>query len=154
MRIDPTTKRQKETTYQVVMDALAISTCYLAFLIMAKVPNIYMHQFSHTFYKHGSSYRFNIDNKKFVVTMEEFKDILNINPIIEEVRKTTTSLKPVGNSGDKDDDDEEGTKVASDDDDEENSDDDEGGNDDNIKDDDDDDSDENVDDDDEMTKKI
>ncbi|GKF17711.1 hypothetical protein Tco_0062629 [Tanacetum coccineum] len=32
MRIDPT-KTQKEPTYQVVLDALALTTCYLAFLI-------------------------------------------------------------------------------------------------------------------------
>nr|GEU35548.1 hypothetical protein [Tanacetum cinerariifolium] len=76
-------KRQKETRYQVVLDALAISTCSLAFLIMAEVPVIYMHQFWHTFSKHGSSYRFKIDNKKFIMIMEEFGDILNMCPRIE-----------------------------------------------------------------------
>ncbi|GJZ69385.1 hypothetical protein Tco_0632935 [Tanacetum coccineum] len=37
MRIDPE-KTQKEPTYQVVLDALALTTCYPAFLITASVP--------------------------------------------------------------------------------------------------------------------
>ncbi|GJS83430.1 hypothetical protein Tco_0749971 [Tanacetum coccineum] len=41
-RID-LTKTQKEPTYQVVLDALALTTCYPAFLITADVPEIYMH---------------------------------------------------------------------------------------------------------------
>ncbi|GKE12569.1 hypothetical protein Tco_1416120 [Tanacetum coccineum] len=36
MRIDPT-KTQKEQTYQVVLDALVLTTCYPAFLITADV---------------------------------------------------------------------------------------------------------------------
>nr|GEU36742.1 hypothetical protein [Tanacetum cinerariifolium] len=159
MRIDPMMKRQKETRYQVVLDALAISTCYPAFLIMAEVPVIYMHQFWHTFSKHGSSYRFKIDNKKFIMIMEEFRDILNMCPRIEGQEffdpsyeeEALSFIRHLGHTGeikDKDDDDEEGTKVASDDDHKEISDDNEGGDDDNVKDDDD--SDENVDDDDEM----
>ncbi|GKD80448.1 hypothetical protein Tco_1347287 [Tanacetum coccineum] len=43
MRIDPNMK-PKEPTYQVVLDALALTTCYPAFLITAEVPIIYMHQ--------------------------------------------------------------------------------------------------------------
>ncbi|GKA17027.1 hypothetical protein Tco_0696864 [Tanacetum coccineum] len=41
MRIDPT-KTQKEPTYQVFLVALALTTCYHAFLITADVPEIYM----------------------------------------------------------------------------------------------------------------
>ncbi|GJW71507.1 hypothetical protein Tco_0128424, partial [Tanacetum coccineum] len=44
MRIDPP-KNQKEPTYQVVLDTLALTNCYLAFLITASVPVIYMQQF-------------------------------------------------------------------------------------------------------------
>ncbi|GJV87790.1 hypothetical protein Tco_1531728 [Tanacetum coccineum] len=43
MRINPGIK-PKEPTYQVVLDALALTTCYPAFLITAEVPVIYMHQ--------------------------------------------------------------------------------------------------------------
>ncbi|GJU95179.1 hypothetical protein Tco_1319935 [Tanacetum coccineum] len=54
MRIDPK-KTQKEPTYQVVLDVLALTTCYLAFLITAEVPKIYMHQFWFTVNKKDSS---------------------------------------------------------------------------------------------------
>ncbi|GKB11171.1 hypothetical protein Tco_0845094 [Tanacetum coccineum] len=43
MRINPEMK-PNEPTYQVVLDALALTTCYPAFLITAEVPVIYMHQ--------------------------------------------------------------------------------------------------------------
>ncbi|GJS62058.1 hypothetical protein Tco_0656842 [Tanacetum coccineum] len=76
-------KRPKETTYQVVLDALTLSTCYQAFLITAEVPIIYMHQFWDTVHKRGSSYRFNIDNQKFAIDLEVFRDILGFCPRIE-----------------------------------------------------------------------
>ncbi|GJX13845.1 retrovirus-related pol polyprotein from transposon TNT 1-94 [Tanacetum coccineum] len=77
MKINPGMK-PKEPTYQVVLDALALTTCYLAFLITAEVPVIYMHQFWDTVDKHKASYRFKIDNKRFFVNVEVFRDILNI----------------------------------------------------------------------------
>ncbi|GKE27740.1 hypothetical protein Tco_1443124, partial [Tanacetum coccineum] len=39
LRINPT-KTQKEPTYQVILDALALTTCYHAFLITEDVPYI------------------------------------------------------------------------------------------------------------------
>ncbi|GKD68059.1 hypothetical protein Tco_1322149 [Tanacetum coccineum] len=60
MRIDPE-KTQKDLTYQVVLDALALTTCYPSFLIIASIPVIYMQQFWATINKHDSSYRFKID---------------------------------------------------------------------------------------------
>nr|GEZ59486.1 hypothetical protein [Tanacetum cinerariifolium] len=42
MRINPA-KTQKEPTYQVVLDALALTTCYQAFLITVDVSKIYMY---------------------------------------------------------------------------------------------------------------
>ncbi|GJS52364.1 hypothetical protein Tco_0625726 [Tanacetum coccineum] len=80
-RINPGMK-PKESTYQVVLDALALTTCYHAFLITAKVPVIYMHQFWATVDKHKASYRFKIDNKKFSVNVEVFREIINICPRI------------------------------------------------------------------------
>ncbi|GJR16798.1 hypothetical protein Tco_0965325 [Tanacetum coccineum] len=56
IRINPGMK-PKEPTYQVVLDALALTTCYPAFLIIAE-----------------------IDNKRFSVNVEVFRDILNICP--------------------------------------------------------------------------
>ncbi|GJV33851.1 retrovirus-related pol polyprotein from transposon TNT 1-94 [Tanacetum coccineum] len=83
MRIDPKMKRPKETTYQVVLDALTLTTCYPAFLITVDVPTIYMHQFWDTVYKHDSSYQFKIDNQKFAIDLEVFREILDICPRIE-----------------------------------------------------------------------
>nr|GEW69015.1 hypothetical protein [Tanacetum cinerariifolium] len=77
MRINLGMKPQ-EPTYQVVLDALALTTCYPAFLVTAEVPIVYMHQFWATVMKHMSSYRFKIDNKKFYVNVKVFRDILNI----------------------------------------------------------------------------
>ncbi|GKC34339.1 hypothetical protein Tco_1046723, partial [Tanacetum coccineum] len=70
--------KTKEPTYQVVLDALALTTCYPAFLITAEVPVIYMHQFWATIDKHKESYRFKIKNKRFYMNVEVFRDILNI----------------------------------------------------------------------------
>ncbi|GJU21633.1 hypothetical protein Tco_1154975 [Tanacetum coccineum] len=74
--------KPKEHTYQVVLDALALTTCYLAFLITAEVPVIHMHQFWATVNKHKASYRFKVDNKRFFVNVEVFREILNICPKI------------------------------------------------------------------------
>ncbi|GKE48393.1 hypothetical protein Tco_1479651 [Tanacetum coccineum] len=77
MSINPGMK-PKEPTYQVVLDSLALTTCYPAFLITAEVPVIYMHQFWATVNKHNASYQFKIDNKRFFVNVEVFKEILYI----------------------------------------------------------------------------
>ncbi|GJX39785.1 hypothetical protein Tco_0253088 [Tanacetum coccineum] len=50
-------KIQRETTFQVVLDALALTPCYFAFLITADVPEVYMHQFWDSVYKHDTFYR-------------------------------------------------------------------------------------------------
>nr|GFC92579.1 hypothetical protein [Tanacetum cinerariifolium] len=43
-RINPR-KILREPTFQVILDALALTPCYSAFLITADVPEVYMHQF-------------------------------------------------------------------------------------------------------------
>ncbi|GKD26992.1 hypothetical protein Tco_1233206 [Tanacetum coccineum] len=74
-------KTQKEPTYQVVLDALALTTCYPAFLITADVPEIYMHQFWFTINKKDSTaYRFKIDKKRYRIDMEVFREIFLICP--------------------------------------------------------------------------
>ncbi|GJX56882.1 hypothetical protein Tco_0286779 [Tanacetum coccineum] len=75
--------KPKEPTYQVALDELALTTCYPAFFITAEVLVIYMHQFWATVNKHKTSYLFKIDNKKFYVNVEVFRDILNICPRIQ-----------------------------------------------------------------------
>ncbi|GJU73328.1 hypothetical protein Tco_1264733 [Tanacetum coccineum] len=81
MRIKPI-KTPKEPTYQVVLDSLALSPLYPAFLITAEVPEIYMHQLWHTItkIKNSSSYKFKADKKKCTIDVEVFHDILQICP--------------------------------------------------------------------------
>ncbi|GKE75497.1 hypothetical protein Tco_1537538, partial [Tanacetum coccineum] len=74
--------KPNEPTYHVALDELALTTCYPAFLIISEVSIIYMHQFWATVTKHKSSYRFKIDNKKFYMNVEVFRDILNLCPRI------------------------------------------------------------------------
>ncbi|GJT28434.1 retrovirus-related pol polyprotein from transposon TNT 1-94 [Tanacetum coccineum] len=71
----------REPTFQVVLDAITLTSCYLAFLITADVPEVYMHQFWNFVYKHDTFYRFKIDKKKrFKLTLEVFRDIFQIFP--------------------------------------------------------------------------
>nr|GEU95486.1 probable receptor-like protein kinase At4g39110 [Tanacetum cinerariifolium]GEV96620.1 probable receptor-like protein kinase At4g39110 [Tanacetum cinerariifolium] len=70
--------KPKEPTYQVVLDALSLTTCYHAFLITDDVSVIYMHQLWATIIKHKSSYQFKIDKKIFSVNIKVLREILNI----------------------------------------------------------------------------
>ncbi|GKC97419.1 hypothetical protein Tco_1167694 [Tanacetum coccineum] len=65
-------KPQRKTTYQVTLDALKLSPCYPAFLITAKVPKVYMHQFWNTIkkIKDTDAYQFKLDKKKFRIDTE------------------------------------------------------------------------------------
>ncbi|GKC44719.1 hypothetical protein Tco_1062441, partial [Tanacetum coccineum] len=109
MRIDPT-KTQKEPTYQVVLDSLALSLLYPAFLITAKVLEIYMHQFWHTItkIKNSSSYKFKLDKKKCTINVEFFWDILQIYPRLlnqefdasPSDEEMVTFIKELGHKGD------------------------------------------------------
>ncbi|GJX33136.1 hypothetical protein Tco_0242991 [Tanacetum coccineum] len=77
-------KIQREPTFQVVLDALALTPCYSAFLITADVPEVYMHQFWDSVYKHDTFYRFKMDKRKrFKLTLEIFRDIFKICPRVQ-----------------------------------------------------------------------
>nr|GEU89815.1 hypothetical protein [Tanacetum cinerariifolium] len=83
--IIPRGLKQKKETFQVALDALVLTRCYPAFVITIDVPEVYMHQFWNSVYKHHDFYRFKIDKKKrFKLTLEVFRDILQICPIIED----------------------------------------------------------------------
>ncbi|GKA51952.1 hypothetical protein Tco_0745148 [Tanacetum coccineum] len=71
-------KTQKEVTYQVVLDILALSPCYSAFLITTDVLEIYMQQFWFTItnIKDTSSYQFKLDKKKCKIGVEVFREVL------------------------------------------------------------------------------
>nr|GEW18537.1 putative nucleotidyltransferase, ribonuclease H [Tanacetum cinerariifolium] len=56
--------KPKEETFKVALDALALTPFYPAFVITADVPEVYMHQFWNSVYKHHDFYRFKIDKKK------------------------------------------------------------------------------------------
>ncbi|GJU60546.1 hypothetical protein Tco_1238312 [Tanacetum coccineum] len=72
-------KKQREPTFQVVPDALALTLCYSTFLINADIPEVYMHQFWDTIHKYENSYRFRMDKKKkFDLNLEIFRDIFQI----------------------------------------------------------------------------
>ncbi|GKB15330.1 hypothetical protein Tco_0849253 [Tanacetum coccineum] len=75
----------REPTFQVTLDAIALTPCYLAFLITADVLEVYMHQFWNFVYKHDDFYRFKIDKKKrFKLTLEVFRDIFQICPRVQD----------------------------------------------------------------------
>ncbi|GJS80152.1 hypothetical protein Tco_0730033 [Tanacetum coccineum] len=70
--------KPREPTFQVALDALALTPCYYAFLITADVLEVYMHQFWNFVYKHDTFYRFKLDKKRFKLTLKIFRDIFKI----------------------------------------------------------------------------
>ncbi|GJT58255.1 hypothetical protein Tco_0993309 [Tanacetum coccineum] len=132
MMINPRIK-PKEPTYQVVLDALALTTCYPAFFIIVEVPVIYMHQFWATINKHKASYRFNINNKKFSMNKLNLaisskqspskKKFTKAKKVAAAKPKPTKKKAPVkGDSEEEDDDDEDDTEGNDDYDDDNNND--------------------------------
>ncbi|GJU55825.1 integrase, catalytic region, zinc finger, CCHC-type containing protein [Tanacetum coccineum] len=74
-------KTQREPTFQVGLDAIALTSCYSAFLTTADVPEVYMYQLWDSIHKHDTSYRFIMDRKKkFYLNLETFRDIFQICP--------------------------------------------------------------------------
>nr|GEW47317.1 integrase, catalytic region, zinc finger, CCHC-type, peptidase aspartic, catalytic [Tanacetum cinerariifolium] len=54
----------REPTFHVILDAIALTLCYPVFLITVDVPEVYMHQFWNSVYKHDAFYRFKLDKNK------------------------------------------------------------------------------------------
>ncbi|GJS66481.1 hypothetical protein Tco_0681045 [Tanacetum coccineum] len=74
-------KKQREPTFQVVLDDLALTPCYYEILITADVTEVYMYKFWDSIHKYKNSYRFRMDKKKkFNLNLEIFKDIFQICP--------------------------------------------------------------------------
>ncbi|GJT73860.1 hypothetical protein Tco_1033146 [Tanacetum coccineum] len=104
-----TTVKQKEETFQVVIDVIKNSTCIKAFTISADVPEILMQQFWYTItkIKGSESYEFLLADKRCVIDAEVFRKILDICPRKEgedftEVQNdedTLTFLVDLGYSG-------------------------------------------------------
>nr|GEV53047.1 hypothetical protein [Tanacetum cinerariifolium] len=74
--------KSKESTLQVVYDVLKLTPLYKAFLVTADIPEIYMQEFWATATVHHHSIRFKMNNKKRIVNLEYFKEMLQISPRI------------------------------------------------------------------------
>nr|GFA63723.1 hypothetical protein [Tanacetum cinerariifolium] len=70
----------KESTLQLVYDVLRQTPFFKAFLVTADVPLIYMQELWETFMIHHHSIRFKMDNKKHIVNLEYFREMLHICP--------------------------------------------------------------------------
>ncbi|GKD40592.1 hypothetical protein Tco_1260799, partial [Tanacetum coccineum] len=75
-----TTFKPKEPTFQVAFDVLSLTPFYLAFLITASVPAVYMQEFWAivTYQKHHI--RFKMNKKSYSFDMETFRNMLLICP--------------------------------------------------------------------------
>ncbi|GKC71565.1 hypothetical protein Tco_1117448 [Tanacetum coccineum] len=69
-----------EPILQVALDALKLTPFYNAFEISADVPEIYMQEFWVTVSRHHSLLRFKLNGKSHTVSVDNFKDMLNICP--------------------------------------------------------------------------
>nr|GEY03795.1 hypothetical protein [Tanacetum cinerariifolium] len=72
--------KSKESTLQLVNDVLRRCPFFKAFLVIADVLEIYMQEFWATATVHHLAIRFKMDNKKHILDMESFRDILHICP--------------------------------------------------------------------------
>nr|GEZ78300.1 hypothetical protein [Tanacetum cinerariifolium] len=70
----------KESTLQLVYDVLRLTPFFKAFLVTIDVPDIYMQEFWATATVHHHSIRFKMDNKKHIVNLESFREMLHICP--------------------------------------------------------------------------
>nr|GEV06461.1 retrotransposon protein, putative, Ty1-copia subclass [Tanacetum cinerariifolium] len=70
----------KKSTLQLVYDVLRLTPFFKAFLVTADVLEIYMQEFWATAMVHHYSIQFKIDNKKHIVNLESFREMLHICP--------------------------------------------------------------------------
>nr|GEW96693.1 retrovirus-related Pol polyprotein from transposon TNT 1-94 [Tanacetum cinerariifolium] len=71
--------KSKESTLQVVYDVLRLTLFYRTFLVTADVPEIYMQEFQATATVHHHSIHFKMNNKKCIVNLEYFREMLHIS---------------------------------------------------------------------------
>nr|GEY07133.1 hypothetical protein [Tanacetum cinerariifolium] len=72
--------KSKESTLQLVYDVLRLTPFFKAFLVTADVLEIYMQEFWATATIHHHIIRFKMDNKKHIVNLESFREMLHICP--------------------------------------------------------------------------
>nr|GEZ15998.1 retrovirus-related Pol polyprotein from transposon TNT 1-94 [Tanacetum cinerariifolium] len=76
----PSDIQSKESTLQVVYDVLRRCPFFQPFLVTVDVPEIYMQEFWATAIVHHHSIRFKMNNKKHIINLETFRDMLHICP--------------------------------------------------------------------------
>ncbi|GJX42777.1 hypothetical protein Tco_0257767 [Tanacetum coccineum] len=99
--------KSKEATLQVVYDVLKLTPFYKAFQITTDVPEIHMQEFWATTTVHHHSIHFKMNNKKHIVNLEYFREMLQIclklpNQQFEELPfedAILTFLRDLGHSG-------------------------------------------------------
>ncbi|GJX38421.1 hypothetical protein Tco_0251724 [Tanacetum coccineum] len=99
--------KSKEATLQVVYDVLKLTPFYKAFQIAEDVPDIYIQEFWVTTTVHHHSICFKMNNKKHIVNLEYFREMLQIctklpNQQFEELpfeEAILTFLRDLGHSG-------------------------------------------------------
>nr|GEU94426.1 reverse transcriptase domain-containing protein [Tanacetum cinerariifolium] len=97
----------KELTLQVVYDVLRLTLFYQAFLVTADVPEIYTQEFWATATVHHHSIRFKMNNKKRIINLEYFREMLHIclripNQTFDELlfeEEILAFLRNLGHSG-------------------------------------------------------
>nr|GEY86336.1 hypothetical protein [Tanacetum cinerariifolium] len=67
-----------ESTLQLVYDVLRLTPFYKAFLVTSDVPEIYMQEFWVTATVHHHSIHFKMDNKKCIVNLKYFREMLHL----------------------------------------------------------------------------
>nr|GEW64606.1 uncharacterized mitochondrial protein AtMg00810-like [Tanacetum cinerariifolium] len=72
----------KESTLQLVYDVLPRCPFFKVFMVIADVPEIYMQEFWATDNVYHHAIRFKMDNKKHIVNLESFRNMLHICPRI------------------------------------------------------------------------
>nr|GEU69202.1 hypothetical protein [Tanacetum cinerariifolium] len=72
--------KSKESTLKLVYDVLRLTLFFKAFLFTVDVLKIYMQEVWATATVHHHSIRFNMDNKKHIVNLESFREMLHICP--------------------------------------------------------------------------
>nr|GEV12690.1 hypothetical protein [Tanacetum cinerariifolium] len=72
--------KSKESTLKLVYDVLRLSPFFKAFLVTAYVSEIYMQEFWAIATVHHHSIWFMMDNKKHIINLESFREMLHICP--------------------------------------------------------------------------
>ncbi|GJV85431.1 hypothetical protein Tco_1525329 [Tanacetum coccineum] len=99
--------KSKEATLQVVYDVLKLTPFYKAFQITTDVLEIYMQEFWATVTVHHHSIRFKMNNKKHIVNLKYFREMLQISPKLPNQQfkelpfeeAILTFLRDLGHSG-------------------------------------------------------